>query len=261
MSHQRRIVATATAVSWSSPTLTQPASAPRPSTPRDRLGDLGIGEIMHLHPHRVALGCPSRPLLARLPTTSFLVVSTLITGWPAPMGRGLLVDIADLAIPVGVLGALDLLAGGLQRVAHVNQQLRHGAGADRVPLPGQLVGQLAGRLAGPPQRRHRVTRAVGSTSASKAASSPGWRWVALGRPAPGRRTRPVSSGPWSISVVPMRTVDRLRPDARATVVTPPRPSALACAPASRRRCRWSRCGDSTANIAASASSVTSTPGH
>jgi hypothetical protein len=71
----------------------------------------------------------------------------------------------------------------------------------------------------------------------------------------------VRSGPWSISVAPALTVARLRPDARVTAAIPPRPSALACAPASRRRCRSSKCGDSTANIALSASSVTSIPGH
>jgi hypothetical protein len=102
---------------------------------------------------------------------------------------------------------------------------------------------------------------VGSTRASSAWSSPGSRSVALGRPAPGRRMRPGGLGPWSISRMPRWTVEWLMPDARATTATPPRPSARACAPASRRRCRSSNCGPSTANIAASASSVTSIPGH
>jgi hypothetical protein len=49
------------------------------------------------------------------------------------------------------------------------------------------------------------------------------------------------------------------PDARVTASIPP-PSARARAPASRRRCRSSKCGNSTPNIAASASSVASIPG-
>jgi hypothetical protein len=61
------------------------------------------------------------------------------------------------------------------------------------------------------------------------------------------------------AAVASSTVDRAIPDVRATAAIPPRPSARACAPASRRRCRSSRCGDTTANITASASSVTSIP--
>jgi hypothetical protein len=45
-----------------------------------------------------------------------------------------------------VLRALDLLRGGLQRVAHLGQQPSHGVGADPVALGGQLVGEVAGLL-------------------------------------------------------------------------------------------------------------------
>ena len=176
---------------------------------------------------------------------------------------GLLVEVAELAVAVGMLGALDLLGGGLQRVAH-----RHASsfatvlGADRVALRGQLVGQLAGRLAGPPQRRLRI--APGGRLDQRVQGRQQAR-VALGRLGASRARR---GGPARSARDPGRSrrsqaapSSGLIPDARATAAIPPRPSARACAPASRRRCRSSRCGDSTANIAASASSVTSIPGH
>jgi len=72
----------------------------------------------------------------------------------------LLVDIPELGIPVGVLGALQGLDVGLQAEPFPPQQSAHRRGGDRVPLPGQLLGQVPQRLGRPPQRRFRVAAFV-----------------------------------------------------------------------------------------------------
>src|SRR5450759_1958680 len=83
--HQRRSVATANAeVSWSRPTDTQPVLAATSKHPVwDCLADRGIGEVMHLHPLRVALGRHSRPSILSSPTRFHFLASTLTTGPPA----------------------------------------------------------------------------------------------------------------------------------------------------------------------------------
>lgn len=64
----------------------------------------------------------------------------------------LIVDVAELAIAVGVLGAFDGLGACLQAEAFLTQQVGHHIGADPVSLTAQLVSQLAGRGGRPPQR-------------------------------------------------------------------------------------------------------------
>jgi hypothetical protein len=66
---------------------------------------------------------------------------------------GLLVDIPELRVPLGVLGALLGLEGVLQRVALLLEQPADGVVGDLEALCGKGVGELAGRLAGPPQGR------------------------------------------------------------------------------------------------------------
>jgi hypothetical protein len=77
------------------------------------------------------------------------------------MLAGLLVHVAELRVPVGVLGALQGLAGALQPVALLAQQSPNGVVADLEALRTQRVGELAGGLAGPPQRRGGVAAGVG----------------------------------------------------------------------------------------------------
>lgn len=67
------------------------------------------------------------------------------------------------------------------------------------------------------------------------------------RPPPAPRTRPDIS-PESSSAAPRETVSCNTPAARATTRIPPRPSALASAPSTRRRRRSSRCGSDLANL-------------
>jgi hypothetical protein len=72
----------------------------------------------------------------------------------------LLVEVAELGIPVGVLGALEGLDVGLQAEPFPPQQSAHRRGGDRMALPGELLGQVPQRLGCPPQRRFRVTALV-----------------------------------------------------------------------------------------------------
>ena len=74
---------------------------------------------------------------------------------------GLLVEVAELGVPVGVLGALQGLDRALQPVALLAQQPPHGVVADRMPLGGERLGQLPGGLAGPAQRALRIAAGVG----------------------------------------------------------------------------------------------------
>lgn len=60
------------------------------------------------------------------------------------MLAGLLVDVAKLRVPVGVLGALQRLAGALQPVALLAQQPPDGVVGDLEPLRAKRVGELAG---------------------------------------------------------------------------------------------------------------------
>jgi hypothetical protein len=72
----------------------------------------------------------------------------------------LLVEVAELGIPVGVLGAFQRLGVGLQAEPFPPQQSTHRRGGDRVPLSGQLLGQVPQRLGRPPQRRHWIAALV-----------------------------------------------------------------------------------------------------
>ena len=93
-------------------------------------------------------------------------------------------------------------------------------------------------------------RVSGSTSAVNAGPSPGSVSVAGLRPPPGFRTRPDGSAPPSSSRTPLATVSGCTPVACATTVIPPRPSSAASAASTRRRCRSSKYGRSTAYLRA-----------
>jgi hypothetical protein len=74
------------------------------------------------------------------------------------MRPSLLVEVAELGVTVGVLGALQGLGRTLQPVALLLEQPADGVVADRVPLGGERLGQLPGGLAGPAQRGVRGRR-------------------------------------------------------------------------------------------------------
>ncbi len=72
----------------------------------------------------------------------------------------LVVDVAELAVTVRVLGALAHLGVGLQAVADVVEHPAHQRRAGLVAQAGQLLGELARRLHRPAQRRHRIAPAL-----------------------------------------------------------------------------------------------------
>jgi hypothetical protein len=80
------------------------------------------------------------------------------------MRPSLLVEVAELGVTVGMLGALQGLGRALQPVALLLEQPADGVVADRMPGRGERLGQLPGGLAGPPQR------AVGRDAAASRAT-------------------------------------------------------------------------------------------
>ena len=65
-------------------------------------------------------------------------------------------DVAELGVAVGMARPLERLAVGLEAVAQLVEQLRHGLVADRVTLPAQLGGEVADAPGRPAQRALRV---------------------------------------------------------------------------------------------------------
>src|SRR5918993_1461896 len=222
----------------------------------DRLAQLGVGEVVHVDPFRLARRLPFDPGVGELADQFLFFGVHADDRLPGgQVGGGLVVDVTKLGITVGVLGAFQGLAGPLQRVPLSAQQPRHGRAADAVSASASwrvdLVVHRSGDSGSP--------RVTGSTSASKAASRPGSASASGLGPAPGARTRPVGSGSESSSAMPRRTLGRVLPASSATRVTPPWPRTRANPPNSSRRCRSVRWGSTSAKPPASTSSR-STPG-
>ena len=77
------------------------------------------------------------------------------------MRPSLLVEVAELGVPVEMLGTLQGLDRALQPVALLLEQPPDGVVADRMPGRSERLGQLAGGLAGPAQRAVGVAAGVG----------------------------------------------------------------------------------------------------
>jgi hypothetical protein len=73
----------------------------------------------------------------------------------------LLVEVAELGVTVGMLGALQGLDGALQPVALLGEQPADGVVADRMALRGERRSQFPGGLARPGQQALRVAAGVG----------------------------------------------------------------------------------------------------
>ena len=91
-------------------------------------------------------------------------------------------------------------------------------------------------------------RAESSTSASNAGTNPGSASASLGRPAPGRRTRPpATTSPDPSSAAPFATVCQDAPVIFATAPVPPFPAARATIPSVSRRAFSSSSGSSSSS--------------
>src|SRR6266404_3665536 len=130
------------AVSWSTPTLTQPELAARSWT-------------------RTASGLPcgrySRPLLRKSPTSSFFLVSTEITGcFSARAAATWVLMRLNCASRSGWLSPSLVLRLACRAVARRIEQFGHQGAAHLVALRLQCLRPPAHALAGPPQRRLRI---------------------------------------------------------------------------------------------------------
>src|SRR5674476_1163924 len=236
--HQRRIVATANAaVSWSVPTLTQPVFAPRSYTPYGlALPRVGSMKSWTLTCSGSPAGCHSLPPFLYGPTSSFFLVSTLITGSPAvrccPAWSLRWENWASRSgcCPPSIVLALPcrLKPCSCSSRATVSAPTRCPA---EVSSPASLrVDSVVQHSedSGSPRR-------VGSTSLSSATSSAGSVAVTVLRPPPSRRTRFSGACPDSNSATPAEIRDRDTPLAWATAAMPPWPNDRA-SPAMTRRC-------------------------
>jgi hypothetical protein len=171
-----------------------PAGVPRHvvDAVRGDLAEIGIGEVVGVDPHRLALGRPLAPRVLELPDDLLLFrvhaghrVSTDL------MTLNLIIDVPELCIPVRVLRALQDLDVALQRETLGVQQVRHGARRHRPTGSGQLRGQVTGRLGRPAQRRHRIPPHVRLDQLQQRHHQPG---IDIGQPrtAPAGPTHPAT---------------------------------------------------------------------
>src|SRR5262245_58611947 len=255
--HQARIALTANAaVSWSTPTLTNPSSAPTSYTPYGMALGTPPGKACPLTCTGCPAGCHSRPLLAYSPTSSFFFVSTEMTGSPAARNRP-----ATVLMCPNCASRSGCCAPSLVVNVACNRYPACLSSRATVVLPttnpaaynaftrwfNDFVVHRNGDIGSP--------RVSGATNASNASATPGCASSTAGRPAPAARTRPSATTPARISFTPACTVVRETPDTRATNAIPPRPNASASAPNSNRHCRSFRCGLRTASFSARARSV------
>jgi hypothetical protein len=225
----------------------------------DRLASRVAGEVVQVDPLGLAGRLPLPPGVGE-PADQLLVlgVHTDHRLGSSQVLAGLLVEVAELHMPVGMLGALLGLSGALQRVILPPQQPPDRVIADRMP---RAVSASANSRVDVQVHRNGLCGSPpvsGSTSSSSAWSSPGSRSASRLGPPPGRRTRPRGSGGASSSRTPVYPVGRDSPLRRAIRAPPPRPRARAAAPASRRRRFSVRCGATSSHSPASTAS-TSTP--
>jgi hypothetical protein len=103
---------------------------------------------MHAHLLRPAGGLPFPPAaLERLDEFLLLGIHADHRVAGVHVGAGMVVDAAELGVPVRVACPLDLLSVALQAEVLVLQQRGHGGRGHLVPGRGQLGRQMAGRLA------------------------------------------------------------------------------------------------------------------
>jgi hypothetical protein len=117
------------------------------------LPSVGSGKSWTLTCSGSPVGCHSAPAVGEPPDQLLLLGVHAHHRLPGGKVRpSLLVEVAELGIPVGMPGTLQGLDRALQPVALLAQQPPHGVVADRMALGGERLGQLPGGLARPAQR-------------------------------------------------------------------------------------------------------------
>jgi hypothetical protein len=109
---------------------------------------------VHEHPLRVALRAELLAGVAERPDELLLLgVDTDHRLAQAELQLDRHVEVFELGVAVGMVGPLEDLAVGLQAVAHLVQELRHGLVTDRMPPAFEFGGKPADALGRPAQRR------------------------------------------------------------------------------------------------------------
>jgi hypothetical protein len=128
---------------------------------RDGLAQFLIGEVVVLDVDGLARGPPFTAAVVVV-TDQFLLLGVHADHRLPGVAEfpDLLVEIAELRIPVRDLVSLDGLGVALQAEALLPQQVSHRVSAGAVALPGELGRQRPQRLRRPPQRRHRITALI-----------------------------------------------------------------------------------------------------
>ena len=203
------------------------------------------------HRHRAALGLVLLLAVGEVPDQLLLLgihADHRVHGHLA--GLGVPADVAELRIPVRMLGTFNGLGVTLQAEPLFPQQAGNGAALalwhwranSPASLRVDLVVHRSGYIGSP--------RSCGSTSTTSAGRSPASRSAASLRLPPGRRARPSGSAPESSSSMPQGHRGLTDPAGLGYQPDPPWPSARASAPSSSRRsCRSSRCGKIASNFA------------
>jgi hypothetical protein len=126
-----------------------------------------------------------------------------MTGSPSSlMPLDLLVDVAELGIPIRVLRALQGLGVGLQAEALLPQQPADRGRRDDMALLGELLGEVPQRLGRPAQRRHRIPPLVWLDQPQQGRHQP---WVLLLSPfAPTTRTPAATARRWPLARVQLQ---------------------------------------------------------
>ena len=170
----------------------------------------------------VAFGCHSRPAFAKFPTSSFFLVSTEITGCPVFRNRSAVALMcSNCSLRSGWTVPSCRLRTDCNRYPRrwsrrptVVELTRHPCSLNAAASFARLLHVHRSGDVGSP-------RVNGSTSASRAARTPGWSCSIPGRPAPGARMRLVGGSPRAISRRPLRIVSRAKPVADDTSASPP----------------------------------------
>src|SRR5687767_9395857 len=238
------------AVSWSIPTVTQPWFRARSYTP------YGVARPSSLSTKSCTrtgsgwpLGRSSRPPFLNGPTSSFFLASTEMAGCPAATCRCTWsFRYANCASRSGCWLPSRTFRLACKLYASSCSNSATNWWLTEWPIPRSSSASFRTLLhvhrrgdSGPP-------RVTGSTRRSRSSRSVGSVSVVRFRPPPGRRIRTVPAGGPSVSsLIPAPITRRDTPVARATVLAPPHPIAIASLAAHSRRARSSRCRASNSN--------------